>query len=77
MELHHPGHNRDRAGTLRRSTLRSVRRNQQGAAAVELVLVAAFILIPFAMLMLGLPILVEYRSMGGRRSPGGGAGLRK
>lgn len=31
---------------------------------MELVLAAAFILIPFAMLMLGLPILVEYRSMG-------------
>ena len=64
MELHHPGHDRDRAGTLTRRTLRSVRRSQRGAAAVELVLVAAFILIPFAMLMLGLPILVEYRSMG-------------
>ena len=44
--------------------LRSVRENGQGVGAIDLVLAAAFVLIPVALLMLSLPILVEYRSMG-------------
>lgn len=39
-------------------------RSERGAGAVDLVLAAAFILIPVAFLMLSLPLLLEYRSMG-------------
>lgn len=37
---------------------------QKGSGAVELLLVTAFILVPAAMLLLGLPALLEYRSLG-------------
>lgn len=37
---------------------------QQGAGAVELVLATAFLIIPIVLLVMSLPILVEYRSMG-------------
>ena len=43
---------------------RSARMNDRGTGALDLVLVAAFVLIPVAMLLLSLPILVEYRSVG-------------
>ncbi|MYF83429.1 MAG: hypothetical protein F4176_04655 [Acidimicrobiia bacterium] len=36
---------------------------ESGTGAIDLVLVAAFILIPFAMLLLSFPIRMEYRSM--------------
>ena len=38
--------------------------SERGSGAIDLVLVAAFILIPVAFLMLSLPLLLEYRSMG-------------
>lgn len=37
--------------------------NEQGAGAVDLVMVSAFLLIPAAMLLLSLPLMVEYRSL--------------
>ena len=37
---------------------------ERGSGAVELVLTTAFILIPMAMLLLSLPLMVAYRSMG-------------
>ncbi|MDE0138221.1 MAG: hypothetical protein OXM57_07405 [bacterium] len=37
--------------------------DERGAGAIDLVLVSAFILIPFAMLLLSFPIRMEYRSM--------------
>ncbi|MDE0709640.1 MAG: hypothetical protein OXH89_04335 [bacterium] len=36
---------------------------ERGMGAIDLVLVSAFILIPFAMLLLSFPIRMEYRSM--------------
>ena len=36
---------------------------ERGVGAIDLVLVSAFILIPFAMLLLSFPIRMEYRSM--------------
>ena len=36
---------------------------ERGAGAVDLVMVSAFLLIPTAMLLLSLPLLVEYRSL--------------
>ena len=42
----------------------SVLRGQGGAGAVELVLAVAFLIIPVALLLMSLPILAEYRSMG-------------
>ena len=44
--------------------LRSARGSEHGTGAIDLVLSAAFLLIPVAMLLLTLPLLVEYRSMG-------------
>ena len=38
-------------------------RGEQGAGAVDLVVVSAFLLIPAAMLLLSLPLMVEYRSL--------------
>jgi len=38
-------------------------RNQNGSGAVELVLASAFILFPFAVLLLSFPVQMEYRSM--------------
>jgi hypothetical protein len=43
--------------------LRSRVAGERGMGAVDLVLVSAFILVPFAMLLLSFPILMEYRSM--------------
>lgn len=37
--------------------------DERGVGAIDLVLVSAFILIPFAMLLLSFPIRMEYRSM--------------
>jgi len=37
--------------------------DERGTGAIDLVLVSAFILIPFAMLLLSFPIRMEYRSM--------------
>lgn len=37
--------------------------DERGAGAIDLVLVSALILIPFAMLLLSFPIRMEYRSM--------------
>lgn len=45
----------------RRRRSRSSR--EQGAGAVDLVVVSAFLLIPTAMLLLSLPLMVEYRSL--------------
>lgn len=36
---------------------------ERGAGAVDLVMVSAFLLIPTAMLLLSLPLMVEYRSL--------------
>ena len=47
----------------RPARLRSRMADERGAGAIDLVLVAAFILIPFAMLLLSFPIRMEYRSM--------------
>ncbi|MCY3539463.1 MAG: hypothetical protein OXH10_06405 [bacterium] len=41
----------------------TVLRNQNGSGAIELVLAAAFILFPFAVLLLSFPVQMEYRSM--------------
>lgn len=38
-------------------------RGERGAGAVDLVVVSAFLLIPTAMLLLSLPLMVEYRSL--------------
>lgn len=38
-------------------------RGEQGTGAVDLVVVSAFLLIPAAMLLLSLPLMVEYRSL--------------
>ena len=43
---------------------RFVLRGRQGAGAVELVLAVAFVIIPVSLLLLSLPMLVEYRSIG-------------
>lgn len=43
--------------------LRSRIAGERGMGAIDLVLVSAFILIPFAMLLLSFPIRMEYRSM--------------
>lgn len=40
------------------------RNGQRGSGAVELLLIAAALLVPAAMLLLGLPTLLEYRSLG-------------
>ena len=37
--------------------------SEQGTGAVDLVMVSAFLLIPAAMLLLSLPLMVEYRSL--------------
>ena len=44
--------------------LRLLITSQKGSGAVELLLITAFILVPAAMLLLGLPALLEYRSLG-------------
>lgn len=41
-----------------------LRRGQPGAGAVELVLATAFLIIPVSLLLMSLPILAEYRSVG-------------
>ena len=41
-----------------------LRNGQRGSGAVELLLVAAALLVPATMLLLGLPVLLEYRSLG-------------
>lgn len=41
-----------------------LRNGQRGSGAVELLLIAATLLVPAAMLLLGLPVLLEYRSLG-------------
>ena len=43
--------------------LRSRSGGEWGAGAVDLVMVSAFLLIPAAMLLLSLPLMVEYRSL--------------
>ena len=47
----------------RPACLRSRMVGEHGIGAIDLVLVSAFILIPFAMLLLSFPIRMEYRSM--------------
>lgn len=42
---------------------RSRMASEHGMGAIDLVLVSAFILIPFAMLLLSFPVRMEYRSM--------------
>ena len=37
---------------------------EKGAGAIDLVMVSAFLLIPTAMMLLGFPLMMEYRSMG-------------
>ena len=48
---------------MRLTRLRSRIADERGMGAIDLVLVSAFILIPFAMLLLSFPIRMEYRSM--------------
>lgn len=48
---------------MRPAYLRSRIADERGAGAIDLVLVSALILIPFAMLMLSFPIRMEYVSM--------------
>lgn len=48
---------------MRLARLRSWTADERGMGAIDLVLVSAFILIPFAMLLLSFPIRMEYRSM--------------
>ena len=64
MEFHHPGHQRDGSDTVKLHRPGSAPGREEGSGAIDLVLVAAFVLFPFAMLMLSFPILLEYRSMG-------------
>ena len=48
---------------MRLARLRRRTADERGTGAIDLVLVSAFILIPFAMLLLSFPIRMEYRSM--------------
>ncbi len=64
MELHDAGDRGYRAGPLMRGpTTASWGSGQLGIGAIDLVLATAFVIVPFAMLLLSIPIQLEYRSM--------------
>lgn len=48
---------------MRRRPSSALGGGERGAGAVDLVMVSAFLLIPTAMLLLSLPLMVEYRSL--------------